>query len=203
MKLSQYLLLPINHRQQHLDMGSPCLLHPTPGKVLKMRILREQHLHMAGLENDLPDFKSCHICHLCRNPDCRNYYHTYIGSPGENALDKVNQGTSGKGDSWFNNGFFEVQWNSSMPPLPKDFSQGRLAKVIHKVSVTKSAQGIKNATDGKINIQVKTNEGETLPEGFRWGMTLKRTQVQCPHCSTVGGASNMKRYHFDKCKFKQ
>ena len=27
-------------------------------------------------------------------------------------------------------------------------------------------------------------------------------QVQCPHCSKVGGAVNMKRYHFNKCKFK-
>jgi hypothetical protein len=26
--------------------------------------------------------------------------------------------------------------------------------------------------------------------------------VQCPHCSKMGGAVNMKRYHFDKCKLK-
>lgn len=27
-------------------------------------------------------------------------------------------------------------------------------------------------------------------------------RVQCPHCSKIGGAVNMKRYHFDKCKLK-
>jgi hypothetical protein len=27
-----------------------------------------------------------------------------------------------------------------------------------------------------------------------------KIQVQCPHCQKIGGAVNMKRYHFDKCK---
>lgn len=26
--------------------------------------------------------------------------------------------------------------------------------------------------------------------------------IQCPHCAKVGGAGNMKRYHFDSCKAK-
>lgn len=34
---------------------------------------------------------------------------------------------------------------------------------------------------------------------------LGKTQplVMCPHCSKVGGASNMKRFHFDNCKIKE
>ena len=29
-----------------------------------------------------------------------------------------------------------------------------------------------------------------------------RATIECPHCSKVGGKSNMKRYHFDNCKKK-
>lgn len=29
-----------------------------------------------------------------------------------------------------------------------------------------------------------------------------QTKATCPHCSTTGGASNIKRYHFDRCKQK-
>lgn len=29
---------------------------------------------------------------------------------------------------------------------------------------------------------------------------IKQTQLTCPHCSVVGGSSNMKRYHFTNCK---
>lgn len=28
-------------------------------------------------------------------------------------------------------------------------------------------------------------------------------QIKCPHCGKVGANSNMKRWHFDKCKFKK
>lgn len=29
----------------------------------------------------------------------------------------------------------------------------------------------------------------------------KQPVLECPHCSKIGGATNMKRYHFDNCKF--
>jgi hypothetical protein len=28
------------------------------------------------------------------------------------------------------------------------------------------------------------------------------TKITCPHCGKTGGHTNMKRYHFDNCKFK-
>ena len=34
------------------------------------------------------------------------------------------------------------------------------------------------------------------------GMRGKREIVTCPHCKKEGGGGNMRRYHFDKCKFK-
>lgn len=30
----------------------------------------------------------------------------------------------------------------------------------------------------------------------------KKTIIQCPHCQKIGGAGNMRRYHFDNCKEK-
>lgn len=32
--------------------------------------------------------------------------------------------------------------------------------------------------------------------------SLKKKIVKCPHCDKIGGESVMKRWHFDKCKFK-
>jgi len=29
---------------------------------------------------------------------------------------------------------------------------------------------------------------------------VSKKKVQCPHCEKIGGAGNMKRYHFDNCK---
>jgi hypothetical protein len=29
-----------------------------------------------------------------------------------------------------------------------------------------------------------------------------QTKITCPHCDKTGGESNMKRYHFDNCKFR-
>jgi len=30
----------------------------------------------------------------------------------------------------------------------------------------------------------------------------KKATIQCPHCQKIGGAGNMRRYHFDNCKAK-
>ena len=38
----------------------------------------------------------------------------------------------------------------------------------------------------------------------RLGKTIsKNKRLICPHCNKEGGASGMKNYHFDKCKFKE
>jgi hypothetical protein len=34
-------------------------------------------------------------------------------------------------------------------------------------------------------------------------MRKPKTKIQCPHCDLIGGDSQMKRWHFDKCKNKQ
>jgi menaquinone-dependent protoporphyrinogen IX oxidase len=32
--------------------------------------------------------------------------------------------------------------------------------------------------------------------------SLKNKITKCPYCGLIGGGTNMKRYHFDKCKLK-
>ena len=29
---------------------------------------------------------------------------------------------------------------------------------------------------------------------------VKQQKVECPHCNSLGGIGNMKRYHFENCK---
>jgi hypothetical protein len=201
MKLSKYLNKSIEERQSHIDLSEPCLLHPIKGRVLKMRVLREQHYEYAGIhEEDLDNLCNCHVCHLCDDPTCRNYYHTYLGTSKENFADRILQGGyRGIGES-YHNGFFEIKVTKN-DRIPKDFVKGRLPKTNQKVSGIRKANEIRNATDGKVNIQVRTALGETLPEGFEWGMTINRSSfLTCPHCGKEGGASNMRRYHFDNCK---
>lgn len=38
---------------------------------------------------------------------------------------------------------------------------------------------------------------------LRWSLAkrgVKQPKIKCPHCDKVGGNSNMKRYHFERCK---
>ena len=52
-----------------------------------------------------------------------------------------------------------------------------------------------NKNDDKIN-NLKLIEGRIKFE-------IVRTEHTCPHCKKIGKGPNMKRYHFDKCKFKE
>ena len=201
MKLSKYLKTPLVNRQSHIDLSEPCLLHPIEGRVLKMLPLRQQHYDANGIEVDLENLSDCHVCHLCDNANCRSYYHTYLGSCKENFADRVLQNSYRGEGEWYNNGYFEIKITEGVR-VPKGFFKGRLEKVHQKVSQTKISNGIKNATNGQINIQVKTSQGETLPEGFEWGYTVTRTEKTCPHCSKTGKGPNMTRYHFDNCKYR-
>jgi len=198
MFLSDYLNLPLALRQSHIDLSEPCLLHPVRGRVLKMKILRIQHFEIAGIERDLENLSDCHVCHLCSDPLCRSYYHTYLGTCKENFGDRVLQNSYRGEGEWYNNGFFEVKCLNK-EKFPRDFVKGRLPKIGSRVSESRNSNKIKNATNGVKNIQVRTALGETLPEGFRWGITVIRSERTCPHCNKTGKGPNMSRYHFDNC----
>ena len=201
MNLSEYITKPLEERQTHLDLTQPCLLHPVKGRVFKMRTLRQQHYDKHSIEDDLVSLSDCHVCHLCENQDCRSYYHTYLGTSKENFTDRILQKSyRGEGD-WYNNGYFEIKLEEVMK-IPKDFEKGRLPKVGIKVSNTRTEQGIKNATNGVVNMQIKTALEEVLPEGFYWGYTVTRSEKTCPHCNKTGRGPNMTRYHFDNCNYR-
>ena len=200
MKLSAYLEKSIEGRTLHLDPSEPHLLHPVEGRVLKIQPLREQMFERFGITELDMSLNKCHICHRCDEPNCRNIYHTYIGTAKENFTDRITEGSYRGEGEFYNNGFYSVKWTDGMPPLPKDFVKGRLKETNKKVSKTRLSHGIKNATNGEINCQIKVGLGEKLPEGFWWGYTIKTQQKTCPHCGLTGGGSNMTRYHFDNCK---
>lgn len=73
-------------------------------------------------------------------------------------------------------------------------------------------------TTGKVT--VKDKEGNTLQvakddirylsgelvgvmKGITYKQKNKEVPIKCPHCETISNAGNIKRWHFDKCKFKE
>jgi len=41
-----------------------------------------------------------------------------------------------------------------------------------------------------------------IMKGIKTKHKNKRKIIKCPYCSKEGDTSNMKRWHFDKCKYK-
>ena len=58
-------------------------------------------------------------------------------------------------------------------------------------------------SDGK-NKRLPTNHPDVL-SGIAISINKNRKQekIQCPHCQKIGSSTNMKRYHFNNCKFNQ
>lgn len=50
--------------------------------------------------------------------------------------------------------------------------------------------------------QSKKNMSESHKGHIPYNKGMKYEVVECPHCKKVGGSNSMKRYHFDKCKYK-
>jgi hypothetical protein len=164
--------------------------------------LRQQHFdaNEIVLREKLDNLSShCHVCHLCSSSECRNYYHTYLGTPSENFSDRILEGSYRGEGEFYNNGYFEIKITGE-DKIPKGYVKGRLPATGKKVSKKRKQNEIKNATNGIVNIQVRTALGETLPEGFEWGYRVTRTEKKCPHCNKSGKGPNMTRYHFENCK---
>jgi len=62
--------------------------------------------------------------------------------------------------------------------------------------ISESGLGRKHSNETKEKIS-QSNKGQ-IP--WSKGKTFKQTKIKCPHCNKIGGAANMKRYHFDNCK---
>jgi hypothetical protein len=68
------------------------------------------------------------------------------------------------------------------------------------VDWTNPRKGIKRGTmpTGWINPQKGIKRGTSPRKGTKW----PQKKVQCPYCLKEGGIGNIKRYHFENCKYK-
>jgi hypothetical protein len=74
--------------------------------------------------------------------------------------------------------------------IPDDIRKETIEKA--RNSMTEQQRYGRNCNGGKIGGK---NNGKNGTTGFQ-------QKVECPHCNKIGNLINMKRYHFDNCKFK-
>lgn len=87
----EYILLPLEVRQKHLDLDRECL-------VISEKKSTSVHHAARGilayhLETTIPSGMSVQLCHYCNNKMCCNPYHLYWGTPKENHQDQKRAGT--------------------------------------------------------------------------------------------------------------
>lgn len=78
----------------------------------------------------------------------------------------------------------------------------------HKKNMSLAAKGLTKSDEHKKNISISAT-GRILSEETKRKMSNTRKGairgpmriVECPHCFISGGVANMKRWHFDNCKF--
>jgi len=79
------------------------------------------------------------------------------------------------------------------------FLTGELRSVNKGKVIVKDTNGNKFAVD-QSDPRLTSGELVGVASGKRYKHNKKRPQVTCPHCSKLGDASNMQRWHFDRCK---
>ena len=65
-----------------------------------------------------------------------------------------------------------------------------------KRKLSESHKGLPGTMLGKSHKEETKKKMSIAKIGKRWD----QNNIECPHCNKIGGASNMKRYHFDNCK---
>lgn len=87
----EYIKLPLEQRQSHLDLTTECLL-------LSDKKSTSVHHASRGIlawvaKTTIPSGMSIQLCHACNNKLCSNPNHLYWGTPKENHQDQVDAGT--------------------------------------------------------------------------------------------------------------
>ena len=73
-----------------------------------------------------------------------------------------------------------------------EYNRTRIFTEEHRQNISKSLKGLKQSDETR----KRMSESKT---GYKYP---PQEQIECPHCKKIGGKANMKRYHFDNCRFK-
>lgn len=87
--ITEYMLLPLEERQSHLDLSSPCS-EIGGNSSIEFRGLLAYHL---GTTIPSGQGRKIQLCHACGNDKCSSVKHLYWGTPKENHIDAVKHGT--------------------------------------------------------------------------------------------------------------
>lgn len=72
----------------------------------------------------------------------------------------------------------------------------------HKKKISKGGKGLRKSEETKIKMSISAL-GKPKSEETKLKISLSKKskeKITCPYCNKVGDISNMKRYHFNKCK---
>ena len=96
----------------------------------------------------------------------------------------------------------EIPWNKGIK-LNKEqkAKQFSLAKFVKQHGAWNKGKKMSYECIQKL---VKANTGKKVSDSTKLKMSIINTgrvfeKITCPHCNTIGGATTMKRWHFDKC----
>jgi len=108
----------------------------------------------------------------------------------EDGIDGVSAGT----EPW-NKGYVGKQeaWNKGL----KSDKASPLKGI--KVGPMSDEQKKKISDGKKLEYKNKVHHSKGVPS---WNKGIKMPTITCPHCKKVGDKGNMKRWHFDNCKYK-
>ena len=83
---------------------------------------------------------------------------------------------------------------------------GRILSKEQKQKISESVKASFNEERKQKQVKALTGQKHSKERNEQKSKYFKdkpQQQVKCPHCGKSGGISNMKRYHFDKCKSQQ
>ena len=83
--IDEYITLPKEERQTHLDLNEPCIERGGPKKGGLSSYCKGLLAHI--LNTTIPSGNKIHVCHACNNENCSNPKHLYWGTAKENIVE--------------------------------------------------------------------------------------------------------------------